>query len=291
MIDTFTYPIPYNADYFYSLSLFVGGIVNWLLAGLLVFDSNNFYYRDAPRYLRSRYMTALALIIFGSGFLIHWFFMLRINNPLAASALSTAYFHLGGMLFSMSHTGLIDRHYLTRRIVIRDVSITAVSLAIYALSVILDSRTLLYIGFAAFFLHIDMLTVIFYRHFHRVYAQLGNYAEHLPNDTDHEVRWLFFSCHLIILFGLGGIFITLLFPYDTLPFTILMFIGIFVFAYIYKALDGFGALVFDAENNLLRSEDYLHTEPGREQYRHFLHRRARKAFFTIFPLLSGFHKE
>jgi len=291
LLVDFTYPTQFSADYFYSLSLFVGAIVNWLLAALLVFDTNNFLYRDAPRYLRSRYMTALALSIFGIGFIIHWYFMPRFNYPLAASALSVAYFHSAGVLFSMSHTGLIDRHYLTRRVVVRDVCLTLISLVLYALSVILDSRLLLHIGFAAFFVHLGSLALIFYRHFHRVYAQLGTYAEELPNDTDYEVRWLFFSCHLIILFGLGSVVITSLFPNDTLPFTLLMFVGTAVFAYIYKALDNYGAFVFDAEKYLQQSEDYLKTERGLLKFHRFLKRRARHAFFTLFPFFSGFHKE
>jgi len=285
------FPIPYNADYFYSLSLFIGAIVNLLLAGMLVFDSNNFLYRDAPRYLRSRYMTALSLAIFGVGFLVHWYFLPRICYPLAASALSVAYFHAGGVLFSMSHTGLIDAHYLTRRVVIRDVSITAIGLAVYALSVLFDNMLLLHLGFALFFVHLGLLAVIFYRHFHRVYAQLGNYAEEQPNDTDYEIRWLFFSCHLIILFGLGSVIITLLFPHDLIPFVLLMFVGISVFSYIYKALDSYGACVFDAEKNMQKSEAYLHTERGRRRFLQFLQRRARISFFTIFPLFSGFYKE
>lgn len=284
-------PLDYSAEYFYSLSLIVGAIVNWVLAVMLYFDPDNFIYTETPRYLRSRYLTALSLAVFGVGFFLHWWFMPRFYNPLAASALSLAYFHVGGTLFSMSHTGLIDRHYLTLKVVVRDVVVLLLSVIIYAISALLQSHSLLYIGFGLFFLHIGFLTCKFYKSFHRIYLQLGNYANWLPNDTDRDVRWLFFSCHLIILFGIGGIVITLLFPTDTRPFTLLMFLSIAIFAYIYKAIDGFSALAYDSEINIQKSEEYLHTEYGCHEMTIFKQKRRVKSWITDLPLLSGFVKQ
>ena len=284
-------PLDLSAEYFYSVSLLVGAVVNWVLAAMLFFDPDNFLYTETPRYLRSRYLTALSLLVFGLGFALHWWFMPRFSNPLAASALSLAYFHIGGTLLSMSHTGLIDRHYLTFQVAIRDVSVLILSVLVYAMSALLQSHTLLYIGFALFFLHIGFLTCKFYQSFHRIYLQLGNYANYLPNDTDRDMRFLFFSCHLIILFGIGGIAVTLLFPTDTRPFTLLMFVGVAVFGYIYKALDGFSALVFEAEVNLRKSEEYLHTDQGRKEIVIFRQKRHQLSWLTHFTLLSGFVKQ
>ncbi len=288
MISQEANPIEYSLEYFYSLSLFVGAVVCLLLAGLLLFDPDNDTYAFTPRYLRSRRLTALSLAVFGVGFFFQWLFMFKYTYLLAAHALSLIYFHVGGTLFSMSHTGLIDRHYLTPRVVIRDLAILIPSLGVYAASIWLASTILLYIGFALFFLHIGYLTWQFYRSFHRIYLQLGNYAEYCPNDSDRDVRWLFYSCHLIILFGIGGIAITLIFGDGVLPFIILISAGIFVFAYIYKALDGFGAEAYEAELNMQRSEQYLQTDEGKEEMKNFKRKRHLRSFLSDIPLLSGF---
>ena len=284
-------PLDLSAEYFYSVSLLVGAVVNWVLAAMLFFDPDNFLYTETPRYLRSRYLTALSLAVFGLGFALHWWFMPRFYNPIAASALSLGYFHIGGTLFSMSHTGLIDRHYLNLKVVVRDVVLLLLSVIIYAVSALLQSHTLLYIGFGLFFLHIGFLTCKFYQSFHRIYLQLGNYANYFVNDTDRDMRWLFFSCHLIILFGIGGIAVTLLFPNDTLPFTLLMFVGVGIFGYIYKALDGFSALAYDSEVNLQKSEEYLSTEYGSREMKVFRQKRHKTSWLADFPLLSGFVKQ
>lgn len=284
-------PLDLSAEYFYSVSLLVGAVVNWVLAAMLFFDPDNYLYSETPRYLRSRYLTALSLAVFGVGFALHWWFMPRFYNPIAASALSLGYFHIGGTLLSMSHTGLIDRHYLTFRVALRDVTVLILSVLVYGMSALLQSNTLLYIGFALFFLHIGFLTCKFYQSFHRIYLQLGNYANYFVNDTDRDMRWLFFSCHLIILFGIGGIAVTLLFPNDTLPFTLLMFVGVGIFGYIYKALDGFSALAYDSEVNLQKSEEYLRTEYGSREMKLFRQKRHQLSWLTHFTLLSGFVKQ
>lgn len=272
MFSAITIPaFSYSQEYFYGLSLFVAAVVNLVLAGLLLFDPNNYLYTETPRYLRSRRLTGLALAVFGVGFLLHWLFMPHFTHLLAGKALSFSYFHIGGVLFSMSHTSLIDRHYFTRRIVVRDISLLLFSLIIYWLSAWLANPTLTYLGSALFFLHIGYLTWTFYNRFYHIYQQLGNYAEYLPNDIDKEVLWLHYSCHLIIAFGIGGMLCTVLFHDSTTPFTILLFVGILVFAYIYKTLDNFSIIVSEADDYLLKSEEYLQTEEGRQEMLRFKH--------------------
>jgi len=291
MIEPFTSPLEYPQVYYYSVSLLIGAVVNWLMAFFLAFDLDNFLYTETPRYLRARYLTALNLAIFGLGFFVQWWYMPRFTHPLSASALALAYFHIGGTLFSFSHTGLIDRHYLTRRVVVRDLTILFISLCVYAMASLLSSQTLLYVGFALFFLHCGSYVLAFYRHFHRMYLQLGTYAEYMPNDTDRNMRWLFFSCHLIILFGIGSIIITLMFPHSTLPYTLLMAAGIGVFAYIFKVLDNFRSLVFEAEEYLRQSEEYLSTDEGRQNLRLYAEKRRKNDPLLDFPLLSGFIRQ
>lgn len=252
--------VEYSEEYFFGVSLLVAATLNYVLAFMLLFDSNNYLYDETPRYLRSRRMTGAALAIFATGFLLHWLFMPHFTNLMAGKALSFTYFHIGGVLFSMSHTGLIDRHYLTRRVVWRDVTVLVISLAVYWTNAFIGNLTLTYIGSGLFFVHIGYLTWVFYSRFSRIYHQLSHYADYKPHDTDHEVLWMHYSCHLIIAFGIGGMLCTVIFHDATTPFTVLLFMGILVFSYIYKALDSYGAIVNEAEGNLTESEEYRHAD-------------------------------
>lgn len=249
--------IEHTEEYFYDVSLIVAAVLNFVLASMLLFDSNNYLYAETPRYLRSRRLTGLSLIVFGVGFLLHWLFMPHFTNLLAGKALSFSYFHIGGVLFSMSHTGLIDRHYFTRRVVVRDVVVLLVSLIVYWANAWIADTTLTYLGSALFFLHIGYLTWVFYSRFIKIYYQLGMYADYKPNDSDHEVLWLHYSYHLIITFGIGGMLCTVLFHDATLPFAILLLMGVAVFSYIYKALDSFGVIASEIEGNLQETEEFM----------------------------------
>lgn len=245
----------YTEIYFFGVSLLVAAVVNIVLAMMLWFDSNNCIYAEVPRYLRARRLTGLSLMVFGIGFLLHWLFMPHFNNLLMGKALSFTYFHIGGVLFSMSHTGLIDRHYLdfrqrdeskaqhkylTRNVVVRDVTVLILSLAVYWTNAFVGDRTLTYLGSALFFLHIGYLTWQFYSRFYRICRQPKKSADSNPDSNVHEAEWLIRSCHLIIAFGIGGMLCTVLFHDATTPFTILLFAGVVVFSYIYKALDSYG---------------------------------------------------
>lgn len=286
-------PLEYSQEYFYGLSLLLGAVVNFVLSALLVFDPENFeVYVETPRYLRSRYMTALSLTLFGIGFVLHWWFMPRLTHPYIASALTLAYFHAGGVLFSMSHTGLVDHRYLTSKVVARDVTILLIGEGLYALTAMTESLALLHVGFALFFLHIGFLTCVFYRHFHRMYQLLGSAAENwIPNESDHNIRWMFFSCHLIIGFGIGSEVITALFPHDTWPFTLLMFVSIPVFTYIYKALENYRAFVEEVDRNIAVAEDYIESDWGHRYHPKYLLKRSQLNPLSRLPWLSGFFRQ
>lgn len=252
--------IVHTEAYFFDVALIVAAVLNFVLAAMLLFDSNNYLYAETPRYLRSRRLTGVSLIVFGVGFLLHWLFAPHFTNLLAGKALSFSYFHIGGVLLSMSHTGLIDRHYFTRRVVVRDAAVLLVSLTVYWINAWIADTTLTYLGSALFFLHIGYLTWVFYSRFNKIYRQLGKYADYKPNDTDHEVLWLHYSCHLIIAFGIGGMLCTVLFHDAILPFAILLVMGVAVFSYIYKALDSFGVIASEIEGDLQESEEYMINE-------------------------------
>ena len=236
----------------YFTVLYLAGAVNILIA--LVLIHNNVYYADYDVYRRSRSLVALNYVIFAIGFFLHAYFSLRLTAPIAASALSIAYFHSGGVLFGWSHISLMRPDYMTRRVVVRDLLILAVGLVCYA-NVALHSQVFtLHISFLIFFAHATYIAYNFYR----TYYLVGRTMEQRPAD---DVAWwtpekkrtvlgrhhsFVIGCHLIIIFGLGSIAITAAFPHDIWPYTLLTAAGIAVFSYIFYALVEYGAVIDSA---------------------------------------------
>ena len=257
----------------YFTVLYLAGAVNILIA--LVLIHNNVYYADYDVYRRSRSLVALNYVIFAIGFFLHAYFSLRLTAPIAASALSIAYFHSGGVLFGWSHISLMRPDYMTRRVVVRDLLILALGLVCYAavgltsLSPAVGLTSLrpavgcaaavpqplsLPLSFLIFFAHATYIAYNFYR----TYYLVGRTMEQRPAD---DVAWwtpekkrtvlgrhhsFVIGCHLIIIFGLGSIAITAAFPHDIWPYTLLTAAGIAVFSYIFYALVEYGAVIDSA---------------------------------------------
>ena len=113
----------------YHLVLILAGAVNLLIAVALLHD--NIYFNNYEVYRRARIFVAVNYAIFGVGFLMHAYFSWRTSWPEAASALSVSYFHSGGVLFGWSHISLMRPDYVSRRVVVRDLSILAVGVVTY----------------------------------------------------------------------------------------------------------------------------------------------------------------
>ena len=222
----------------YDTVLLSAGIVNLMMAMVLV--GNSYAYRYIDTYNRARMLTGLALALFGIGFLAHYAFQLRTFWPEAATALSVTYFHLGGVLISWSHISLLDARYLARRVVIRDVVILLVAITGYWLSAVHISPITFHLSLLLFFLHISWLAFVFYRTYYRVCRRLA--GQH-KTTVEAFVRWMLRSCHLIILFGLGSVLITALVPTAVWPFTVLLVAGMAVFIYIFYSLTEYGSVV------------------------------------------------
>ena len=235
---------------FYQAALIGGGLLNLMMA--LVLIGNSYAYSGFDTYRHSRLLTGLALAVFGVGFLLHYAFQWRTFWPAAATALSATYFHLGGMLLSWSHTSLLDAHYLTRRIVIRDIAILLFAITGYwltaaasHLSPLIPTLVAPYLVnaqlfFGIFFLHITWLVYVFYRTYYRVSRRQSD--EHTPTVVAF-VRWMLRSCHLIILFGVGSILLTVLVPTAVWPYTVLLCVGMAVFIYIFYSLTEYGSKI------------------------------------------------
>lgn len=233
----------------YRTVLILGAVINFLIAFALL--HNNVYFSIYDIYHRSRSLVALNYTIFGIGFLLHVWFGWRISCPAAASALTVSYFHSGGVLFGWSHISLMRPDYLSRRIVVRDLSILAIGLVAYW--TIMADWT-----FLIFFIHASYIVFTFYRTYFKVRRSIVM----MPAD-DHAPSWwtvetkqtvlgfhhsFVIACHLIVFFGLGSVAITAAFPYDIWPYILLMLAGIAVFCFIFYSLVEYGNIIDAATN-------------------------------------------
>lgn len=233
----------------YRTALILGGAVNILIAIALL--HNNIYFRNYDVYHWARTLVAINYTIFGIGFLLHALFCWRICWPEAASTLTVSYFHSGGILFGWSHTSLMRPDYLKRSIVVRDLTIYAISLVIYW-TVMADWT------FVIFFVHASYIIYIFYSTYYQTRHNLSN----MPADGEAPRWWtaeakrtvlgsqhsFVIGCHLIVLFGIGSVAITAAFPHDIWPYTLLELAGIAVFCQIFYSLVEYGNVIDAATN-------------------------------------------
>ena len=233
----------------YRTALFLAGAVNLLIALALL--HNNVYFRVYDVYYRSRWLVAVNYAIFGIGFLLHAYFVLRTTWPEAASALTVSYFHSGGVLFGWSHISLMRPDYLSKKRMACDLAILFIGVVVYW-TVMQDWV------FAIFFVHASFIAFNFYR----TYFQMRKNIEDMPADEKAPHWWtaeakrtvlgfhhsFVLGCHLIVLFGLGSIVITAAFPHDIWPYMLLTLTGIVVFCFIFYSLVEYGNVIDAATN-------------------------------------------
>ena len=233
----------------YRTALFLAGAVNLLIALALL--HNNVYFRVYDVYYRSRWLVAVNYAIFGIGFLLHAYFVLRTTWPEAASALTVSYFHSGGVLFGWSHISLMRPDDLSKKRMACDLAILFIGVVVYW-TVMQDWV------FAIFFVHASFIAFNFYR----TYFQMRKNIEDMPADEKAPHWWtaeakrtvlgfhhsFVLGCHLIVLFGLGSIVITAAFPHDIWPYTLLTLTGIVVFCFIFYSLVEYGNVIDAATN-------------------------------------------
>ena len=239
----------------YDAVLLLSGAVNLLMAVLLI--HNNYWYSNYGVYHRARVLVAVTYAVFAVGFLLHSELHWRLTWTAAASALSVSYFHIGGVLFGWSHTSLLRPDYLTRRVVARDLIILTIGLVCYWTALLLPCSCCP-VQYAIFFAHAGFIAYTFYRTYYRVRKDIM----HVPSDADAPSWWtpemkrtvlsshhsFIIACHLIILFGLGGILFTALLPTAVWPYTLLLVMGICVFSYIFYSLTEYGLVIESAAN-------------------------------------------
>lgn len=210
------------------------------MAGLLLWGSRP--YRQYTIYYRTRLLTTLWIAVFGLGYMIHGTFMWRYTWPTAASALTVTYFHLGAICFNWGYTPLLNPNYLTRRVLWSHGLFYVFGIVVYWLIAFLWKWAPIFtvLSFCLFFGYAAWIIFVFYQTYNKVSYRLMRLS--FGNVMDF-VRWMQVCCDLIVLFGISSVAITGLFPTDFWPYTLLLFAGVGMFAYIAYSLNKYGATI------------------------------------------------
>ena len=224
----------------YRASLFLTGFINLFMAGMLIWGSKP--YRQYAVYYRTRMLASLWIAVFGLGYIVHGIFMWRYTWPTAASALTVTYFHLGAICFSWGYTPLLNPKYLTQRIVMRDSLFYFFGLIVYWMVAVLWRHAPLFtlMSYLMFFGYAAWIVFVFYSTYNRVSYRLLRLSY---GNVMNFVRRMQVCCDLIILFGICSVAITGIFPTDFWPYTLLLFAGVGMFAYIAYSLNKYGATI------------------------------------------------
>ena len=225
----------------YDLTLLIVGLLNLVMAVCLLAKNNA--YRHYPVYRRSRSLTAVFFAVFGIGMLLHFYFQWRLSYPLLATALTASYFHISGVAIAWSHTSLLNPRYLSRKVVLRDVTFLAIGLTSYWISATSCPLSTLNYALLIFLIHCVYMAFNFYTTYFRVSRRLIAMKQ---GSVEGFIRWMLRSCHLIIAFGIGSIMYTSFFPIDAWPFVVLLIVGAMVFVYIYFSINEYGLVIDSA---------------------------------------------
>ena len=228
---------------FYQFSLILTAVINFGMAFKLFRGTSR--YAMFPIYRRARLLTVVWLVVFGIGYILHAIFQFRYTWPAVSTALTTTYFHIGAICFSWGYTSLLNPHYVTRKVVIRDVAIYLLGLAAYWTVALTWKEQPFYTTLATsiFFLYCAYGAFVFYKTYNLVSLRMIKIAN---GNMGSFVRWLQLCCDLIILFGIGGVALTGMFPHELWPYIVLCWFSPPMFGYIVYSLSKYGNVVEDA---------------------------------------------
>ena len=227
----------------YRLSLLLSGLGNLAIALYLLRHLGK--YVKHSTYYRTRVLTIVWMVAFAVGYFVHAVFNLRYTWPSAASALTATYFHLGAICFNWGYTSLLNPSYFRRKLVIHDSLIYALSLVCYW-SIALNwsyAPNYTILSFCLFFCYAVWTLIVFYSTYNRVSYRMLKMS---VGNVSIFVRWMQVCCDLIVLFGIGSVAITGMFPNDEWPYVVLLFAGVGVFGYIAYSLEKYGSVIDDA---------------------------------------------
>lgn len=221
----------------YIVTLILTGLINLAMGGILLVG--NKAYRQQTVYLRARLLTILWLVAFGLGYFIQAIFLWRYTWPTAASALAVSFFHIGAICFNWGYIPLLNPNYLTKGIVIRDLLIFVVGLITYWTVAMLwhHAPTYVCLAFCIFFAYAALTVFTFYRTYNRVSLRMIRMTS---GNVMQFIRWMQVCCDCIVLFGIGSVAITAIFPNDIIPFLLLLTSGAGMFMYIAYSISNYG---------------------------------------------------
>lgn len=194
-------------------------------------------YKVYTSYIRSKRILGVAYIIFAVSISQFTFFDLRINIPNIAVALPLSYFYLEAILFGMSFTSLLDRHYINRRRLRVDFGLYAVFLVVTWSGAVLATgrlRTAVLVGCSVwFFIVASEISIRFLKTYRRSVRKLDDFYS---DNTAVFVRWLHKSTYGIIFLGLCGSVFAFAPKWGN---AIFMSTGIVMFVYIYVSFQNY----------------------------------------------------
>ena len=233
----------------YRITLFLTGLANLGLAVAVQRHTNR--YVKYPTYRMTRILTSIWLAAFAVGYMLHAVFVWRHTWPTAASALTVTYFHIGSICFSWGYTSLLDPTYIKRRVVIRDLAIFVLGMLGYWTVALCwkDAPTYTLLSFIIFFVYALWIVIVFYRTYNRVSYRMLKMSQ---GSVSGFVRWMQVCCDLIVLFGIGSVTITGIFANELVPYVMLLFAGVGVFAYMVYSLEKYGEVVDSATQTAIR---------------------------------------
>jgi hypothetical protein len=122
---------------------------------------------------------------------------------------------------------------------VRDLIIYAIGLTAYWSAALLWHHKPIYISlaFIIFFAYSILTVFTFYRTYNRVSLRLIHMS---AGNMMEFIRWMQVCCDCIVLFGIGSMAITAIFPNDIIPFVLLLVSGVGMFAYMTYSIIKYG---------------------------------------------------
>lgn len=217
-------------EIFYNYTLFAAWVLLFFfgtdLLTIIIPKTITYHY-----YNRSRKILGVALLLFGVQILLQWVFDFRSEMPWIAASLNLSCYYLEAILFGMSFISLLDPQYINRQQMQRDFVPWMASVTFIWFAVNLSEGkirlALLIIASIIFFANAVRISLAFFKAY-RIAGQLAD--SYSAENLGQFVRWLKKSTYGIIFFGLSG---SVLAFATRLGNAIYMFVGIFMFIYIY----------------------------------------------------------
>ena len=231
------------AQQFYQFSLLLTALINLGMAVKLLAGTKR--YAAYPIYFRARILTVVWLAVFALGYIVHAVFQFRFYWPAVSTALTTTYFHIGAICFRWGYTSMLNPHFLNRKVVVGDLIVFVLGLATYWTVALTWKEQAFYTTLATgiFFLYCAYGTIVFYKTYNLVSLRMIKISN---GNMGSFVRWLQLCCDLIILFGIGSVALTGIFPHEIWPYIVLCWLSPVMFGYIVYSLSNYGSVVEDA---------------------------------------------